>query len=90
VKTDKPTPIPRRASRPKPEPTPLVIPQPNRSLTVVPKPLEGAELRNFIANCIARTLYKIASGDLMPEAEIVTMGEAQFEAFCRSVLEDAE
>jgi hypothetical protein len=89
LKTDKPTPIPKRASAPKSEPQPLMFPQRNRNITVAdmhPFPISGDELRNLVASYVARVLHKIVNRAM--EAEIVTMSEAEFEAFCRSVLED--
>ena len=84
MKTQKPTPIPKRASA---EPKPLTFPQPDRNITVVPHPLEGVELRNYIAHCFSRMLFKALE---MPHYEINDMGEMQFEALMRSVLEEEE
>lgn len=97
----KPTPI--RSKRTTKPPEPITFPAPKQELPqppqetqrlayvpayqLHPSPLEGAELRNFVANCIGKTIYRALD---VPEAEIITMGEAQFQAFCRSVLEDEE
>jgi hypothetical protein len=89
LKTEKPTPIPKRASAPKSEPQPLVFPQRNRDITVAdmrPLPISGDELRNLVASYVARLLHKIVNRAM--EAEIVTMSESQFEDFCRSVLQE--
>ncbi len=95
MKTDKPTPIPKRAHAPKSEPKPLVFPQPNRYVDVAP-PLAGEELRTFVEACVAQALYTFAERQARalykvvidwPIAEIMTMGEEQFIALYRSVLE---
>ena len=92
----KPTPIRKRTTKP-PEPITFPAPKitqeiphpeiPTQRLVPFPKPPISVELRNFIAHAIARTLYRVAD---WAEAEIATMGEAEFEALCRSILEDDE
>jgi hypothetical protein len=62
---------------PTPEPQPLVFPKPT---------LTDEQLRNLVASYVARVLHKTALR--LSEAEIVMMDEQEFEAFCRSVLED--
>jgi hypothetical protein len=89
LKTDKPTPIPKRASALKSEPKPLMFPQRNRDITVAdmrPVPISGDELRNLVATLVARTMYR--SVTRLMEPDIVAMTEQEFEAFCRSVLEE--
>ena len=66
-----------------PGPRPIVFP-PAKTIPIHP-PLEGDELRNFVAHCIARTIYRALD---IPDVEIIAMGEEEFEAFCRKVLED--
>ena len=95
MKTDKPTPIPRRASRPKP----ITFPKP-APIAPQPRTLDTEEdVRIFVQQCVtqalkehdtrlARTFYKVVMD--WPVAEIMTMGEAEFEAICRSILEDSE
>jgi hypothetical protein len=61
-----------------PEPQPLTFPKPA---------LTDEQLRNLVARYVSQILYKTAMQ--MSEAEIVTMTEPKFEAFCRKVLEDA-
>jgi hypothetical protein len=66
-------------------PTATVTPGP-QPLTF-PKPaLADEQLRNLVAKYVAQVLYQVVNRAM--EAEIVTMTEAEFEAFCRSVLED--
>ena len=87
-----PTPIRKRASANKPlypsatvapRPKPIVFP-PAKTIPIHP-PLEGDELRNFVAHCIARTIYRALD---IPDVNIIDMGEEAFEEFCRKVLED--
>lgn len=95
MKTDKPTPIPRRASARK-DPKPIEFPTP-RPVPVINYPLTEEDIKIFVAQCVhealrehdrllIHTFYKVVMD--WPLAEIMCMGEAEFEARCRSILED--
>lgn len=71
-----PTPI-RKLLAPSPVPQPLTFPKPA---------LTDEQLRNLVAHYVAQVLYKVVNRAM--EAEIIKMSEQEFEAFCRSVLED--
>jgi hypothetical protein len=79
---------------PRKEPTPIrkplvPVPADEPQPIMFPKPaLTDEQLRNLVASYVARVLHKIVNAAM--EAEIVTMGEQEFEAFCRSVLESEE
>ncbi|HET7639985.1 MAG TPA: hypothetical protein VFK47_14750 [Ktedonobacteraceae bacterium] len=118
MKTEKPTPIPRRASTRK-DPKPIEFPahsEPRTANLALPERLkphlrmdldtgevvsrmDEARLRALVSQCVhealrkhdrllIHTFYKVVMD--WPLAEIVTMGEAEFEARCCSILEDAE
>jgi hypothetical protein len=86
------------------EPKPLTFPPPDRHITVTPSApatiydLTLAEIveavnmseaqHKHVARLMARLIYKIAARVLEPD--ITEMGEAQFEAFCLSLMEDME
>lgn len=72
-----PTPISSRRTGKAPQP--IVFPRPA---------LTDEQLRNLVAAYVARLLYKTALQ--MTDMEIIEMGEQQFEAFCRSVLQDED
>ena len=64
-------------------PVPADEPQPIK----FPKPaLTDEQLRNLVARYVSQILYKTAMQ--MSDVEIIEMGEQEFEAFCRSVLEE--
>lgn len=120
MKTEKPTPIPRRASARKKAPEPIEFPAPPNAQYVIrtgdgtfpvdtqmrplyananPQPpisdnlLKLIEMRVHEAlrdhdRLLIHTFYKVVMD--WPLAEIMCMGEAEFEARCRSILEDEE
>jgi hypothetical protein len=89
-----PTPIPLRASRKK-APEPLMFPQPNPNVHVSKMgnvddlPFSRKEVLDLLKEHDirqARAFYKVIMD--WPIAEIMVMGEAEFVALYRSVLED--
>src|SRR5689334_22252705 len=92
-----PTPIPLRASRKKAEPTPLTFPQATHNVhvsrlgNVDDLPFSRKEVLDLLKEHDirqARAFYKVIMD--WPIAEIMVMGEAEFVALYRSVLEDDE
>lgn len=98
MKTDKPTPIPRRASARK-DPKPIEFPAPRPVQKLPAEAMFDEEIETLVKKCVhealrehdkllIHTFYKVVMD--WPLAEIMCMGEAEFEARCRSILEDEE
>lgn len=89
---DKNTPIPLRASRKPPKPLPLPTIRNDSNITpITDMPFTRAEVLDLLKEHdmrLARTLHKVVMD--WPIAEIMCMGESEFVALFRSVLEDAE